>query len=228
MFKKFSFRSGFIAIWLVAFLASCASTQTQEEAQTSIKAAEATLINFQRDPEMRWLQENMSKARGILISPRILKGGFIYGGSGGQGLLLARSDAKAPWAGPAFYRIATASIGFQAGVESSEMVALIMTEKALNSFLSTSFKLGGDVSVAAGPVGMGASAPVTADIVAFTRSKGLYGGLNLDGTVITIDEGGNRSLYGRPVTPVDILIKRNATSPDSASLIKAASMGARK
>ncbi len=228
MLKKNSCRSGFIVICLATLLAGCASTETREETQESVKAAEKTLINFQRDPEMRWLQENMSKARGILISPRILKGGFIYGGSGGQGLVLARGDAKTPWAGPAFYRLATASIGFQAGVESSEMVALIMTEKALNSLLSTSFKLGGDVSVAAGPIGMGAGAPVNADIVTFTRSKGLYGGLNLDGTVITIDEGGNKSFYGRPVTPVDILIKRNVSSPDAASLMKAASMGARK
>lgn len=227
MFKKISCRSGFIAIWLTALLAGCASTQTQQDTQQSVKAAEETLSNFQRDPEMKWLQQNMKNAKGLLISPRLLKAGFIFGGSGGQGIVVARGDGK-QWAGPAFYKIGTASVGFQAGVESSEMVALIMTEKALNSLMSTSFKLGGDVSVATGPIGAGASAPVTADVVAFTRSKGLYGGLNLDGTVITIDEKGNQSYYGRPVTPVDILVKHSATSPDSASLLKAAAAGAKK
>ena len=103
------------------------------------------------------------------------------------------------------------------------MVALVMTDKARNSLLSTSFKLGGDVSIAVGPIGAGTGAPVTADMVVFTRAKGLYGGINLDGTVITINDDDNRVFYGRPVTPVDILIKHIATSPNSAPLSRSLS-----
>jgi len=100
-------------------------------------------------------------------------------------------------------------------------VALIMTEKALNSLLSTSFKLGGDVSIAVGPVGAGTGAPITADMVVYTRSKGLYGGINLDGTVISLDDARNRAYYGRAVTPVEILVTRSVSNPSGATLAHA-------
>jgi lipid-binding SYLF domain-containing protein len=104
-------------------------------------------------------------------------------------------------------------------------VALVMTDKALNSLLSTSFKLGGDVSIAAGPIGGGAGTPITSDIVTFTRTKGLYGGINLDGTVITVDDKKNSAYYGRAATPVDILIQRTVTNPYSSRLTHIASAG---
>jgi lipid-binding SYLF domain-containing protein len=98
------------------------------------------------------------------------------------------------------------------------MVALVMTDKALNSFLSNDFKLGGDVSVAAGPVGAGTGAPITADMVVYVRSKGLYAGLNLSGSVVSVDDAANQAFYGRPVTPPDILIKHSATNPAGEAL----------
>jgi len=87
-----------------------------------------------------------------------------------------------------------------------------LTDKALNSFLSNSFKLGGDVSVAAGPVGAGAGAPITADMVVYVRSKGLYGGLNLSGSVVSVDDTANAAFYGRQVSPVDILVRHTAVN----------------
>jgi lipid-binding SYLF domain-containing protein len=210
-------------VWLVLFLslAGCASTPKPEDAQSTVRDAQATLQNFRNDPEMKWFRDNVGKAKAIIISPRIVKAGFVIGGSGGKAVTLARDANRKDWAGPAFYTIAAATVGFQAGVEASEMVALVMTEKALNSLLSTSFKLGGDVSIAAGPVGAGASVPITTDVVAFTRSKGLYGGLNLEGTVITVDDAANRAYYGRDVTPVEVLIKRTVRNPQAAPLLKA-------
>ncbi len=97
-------------------------------------------------------------------------------------MLVARDGRT--WAGPAFYDLGTASVGFQAGVEVSEAIIVVMTDKGLNSLLSSSFKMGGDASVAAGPVGAGAKSTVTADLITFTRAKGVYGGVNLDGTVV--------------------------------------------
>ena len=117
----------------------------------------------------------------MLIAPQIVKAGFIFGGSGGRAVLVARDGRT--WAGPAFYDLATASVGFQAGVEVSEVVIVVMTDKGLNSLLASSFKIGGDASIAAGPVGAGAKSTVTADLISFSRAKGVYGGLNLDGTV---------------------------------------------
>jgi lipid-binding SYLF domain-containing protein len=96
----------------------------------------------------------------------------------------------------------------------------VMNEKALDSFLSSDFELGGDVSVAAGPVGAGTGAPITADMVVYVRAKGLYAGLNLSGSVVSIDGKANAAFYGREVTPVDILIKHSAVNAASNTLAR--------
>jgi lipid-binding SYLF domain-containing protein len=197
-------------------LGGCASTGTPDDARATTDASQATLNRFVKDPEMTWLQQNLPRAKAVLISPRILQAGFIVGGSGGNAVLHARTAGGPGWTGPAFYKIGTGSIGLQAGAEAAEMVALVMTEKALNSFLSTDFKLGGDVSVAAGPIGAGTA--INADVVVYVRTKGLYGGLNLSGSVVSIDEAGNRAFYGRDVTPVDILVKHTATNATGNAL----------
>lgn len=204
------------AVQLVAclglLLGGCASTHTLDDARSTADASQATLDRFVKDPEMTWMRDNLPHAKAILVSPRILQAGFIVGGSGGNAVVYARSAGGSSWAGPAFYKLATGSIGLQIGAESAEMVALVMTDKALNSFLSNSFKLGGDVSVAAGPVGAGTGAPITADMVVYVRTKGLYGGLNLNGSVVSLDDAGNAAFYGRAATPVDILVKHSATT----------------
>jgi lipid-binding SYLF domain-containing protein len=203
-------------------LAACASAPTRDDTQSRVDAAQTTLANFTRDPEMNWFREHVGNAKAVLISPQIVQAGFIVGGSGGPAVVIARNRSGSGWNGPAFYRMAAGSIGLQAGAQASEMVALIMSDKALNSLLSTSFKVGGDISVAAGPVGAGAGAPVTADMVVYTRSKGLYDGVNVDGTVIEVDERGNRAYYGQPATPVDILVTRSVSNPYGAKLAQAA------
>jgi lipid-binding SYLF domain-containing protein len=183
-----------------------------------VTEARTTLSNFIRDPDQTWIQDNLSRAKAVLIAPQIVKAGFIVGGSGGRGLLVARDGTS--WAGPAFYNLGTASVGFQAGVEVSEAIIVVMTDKGLNSLLSSSFKMGGDASIAAGPVGAGAKSTVTADLITFTRAKGVYGGLNLDGTVVSTNIPWNDAFYGRTnVLPPDILIRRTVTSPKSAALV---------
>lgn len=201
-----------------AALGFTATASAQNEQQVLVNQAQTTLSNFMRDPEMKWLQQNIGRAKGILIAPEIVKAGFIIGGSGGRALLVTRNGAK--WVGPAFYTLATASVGFQAGVAASEMVTLVMTEKGMNSLMSSSFKFGGDASVAAGPVGAGAKSDVTADLIAFSRSKGVYGGLNLDGTVVSSNDDWNKAFYGKPALPPDILIK-NAVSNKGADKLLA-------
>ena len=103
------------------------------------------------------------------------------------------------WLGPVFYTMATASVGFQAGISVSENVTLVMTDKGFNSLLATSFKMGGDASIAAGPVGAGAKSDIVADLITFSRAKGVYGGVNLDGTVVTSSDDWNQAYYGKKV-----------------------------
>jgi lipid-binding SYLF domain-containing protein len=119
-------------------------------------------------------------------------------------------------------------VGFQAGISVSEVVMLVMTEKGLNSLLSTSFKVGGDVSVAAGPVGAGAKSNIAADLISYSRAKGIYGGLNLDGTVVSTNDEWNSAYYGKAVTPPDILIRQNVRNPQAIPLQRQVAKAAAK
>jgi lipid-binding SYLF domain-containing protein len=200
-------------------LAGCATQPASPaEPERLVADARTTLSNFMRDPDQTWIQDNLSRARAVLIAPQVVRAGFIFGGSGGRGVLVAR-DGRA-WAGPAFYDLATASVGFQAGIDVSEVIIVVMTDKGFNSLLSTSFKIGGDASIAAGPVGAGARSTITADLISFTRAKGIYGGLNLDGTVVSINVPWNDAFFGGSnLLPPDILIRRTVTSPRAAPLL---------
>jgi lipid-binding SYLF domain-containing protein len=178
---------------------------------------------------MTWLQQNMNRAKAVMIAPELVKAGFIFGGSGGRAVVLARDPKSGKWVGPAFYTMATASVGFQAGISVSEAVTLVMTEKGMNSLLSTSVKLGGDASVAAGPVGAGAKSDVVADFITFSRSKGVYGGLNLDGTVISITNDWNELYFNKKgVLPPDILVRQSVHNKGADNLIAAMSSAGKK
>src|SRR5258705_8059365 len=169
------------AITIMAALFAIASpAHGASSTEYLISKAEATLNDFQGDPQMYWIRDHIRDAKGVIIAPEIRKAGFVLGGSGGRAVLLARDPDTGNFSGPAFYTIASASIGFQAGIEKSEVVMLVMTDKALDRLLSSQLKLGGEASIAAGPVGEGAASSITSDIVAFSRSKGIYGGVNLE------------------------------------------------
>lgn len=197
---------GFHVLLMLAAMQGGALAQTDQ--QDLVDAADRTLSNLLRDPDMTWLQQNISRARAVMIAPEVVKAGFIFGGSGGRAVTLAHDAQTGRWVGPAFYNLATASVGFQAGVSVSEVVTLVMTEKGLNSLLAPSVKLGGDASIAAGPVGAGAKSDVVADFISFSRAKGIYGGLNLDGTVIAIANGWNELYYQKQdILPPDILVR---------------------
>lgn len=212
--------SGTFGLAIAALVLSAAPlAQAQSEQQQLVNEAQATLSRFVVDPEMSWLQKNIGRAKGVLIAPQIVKAGFVFGGSGGRGVLIAHDPGSKQWRGPVFYSLATASVGFQAGVAVSEAVTLVMTDKGLNTLLATSVKLGGDASVAAGPVGAGAASDVTTDFVSFARSKGVYGGLNLDGTVITANNDWNTAYYGKSVLAPDIVVRGSVTNPGAAGLI---------
>jgi lipid-binding SYLF domain-containing protein len=202
-----------------------ANANAQGDQQVLVDQATTTLSNFMRDPEMKWLQQNIGRAKAVLISPEIVKAGFIVGGSGGRAVLVAKNGGK--WVGPAFYTLATASVGFQAGIAASEMVTLVMTDKGMNSLMASSFKFGGDASVAAGPVGAGAKSDVTADLIAFSRSKGVYGGLNLDGTVVSSNTDWDKAYYGKAVLPPDILMKNAASNKGADKLLAEISKSAK-
>jgi SH3 domain-containing YSC84-like protein 1 len=219
------------ARWMLVsmLVATSGVALAQTDQQNLVNNAQKSLSNFMRDPDMTWLQQNIGRAKAVMIAPELVKAGFIFGGSGGRAVTLARDPRSGKWAGPAFYTMATASVGFQAGISVSEAVTLVMTEKGLNSLLSTSVKLGGDASVAAGPVGAGAKSDVVADFITFSRAKGVYGGLNLDGTVISITNDWNELYFQKKgILPPDILVRMAVHNKGADNLIAAVSGAAKK
>jgi lipid-binding SYLF domain-containing protein len=192
--------------------------EDKADAQSIVDKAKITLDTFMRDKNYTWLHENLKNAKGILIYPQVLKAGFILGGSGGTGVFLARDAKSGDWSQPAFYTVGAASLGFQIGGEAAETVIIAMTQKAVDSLYTTSVKLGGDTSVAAGPYGAGAKANVTADFIAYSISKGAYAGLNLEGSVVGVRDSLNKAYYGKDVTPVQIIVEKKASNKGSAQL----------
>jgi lipid-binding SYLF domain-containing protein len=191
--------------------------------QGVVDRARITFKDLIRDPNYTWLNKTLDHAKGVLIFPQIIKGGFIWGGSGGTGVLLVRDEKTGDWSEPAFYTIGSVTFGLQIGGEAAQVVMLAMTQRAIDSLLYSSFRLGGDVSVTLGPVGIGAKAnadilDITADFISFTKSKGLYGGLNLEGSVIAVRDNLNEIYYGRYVRPVDILVRHRVVNSRSAEI----------
>jgi len=212
----------FLAFAVTEILPFSAGADEAMDARHLTERAQMTLETFAKAPEMEGFRDLVKDARGVFIAPQILKGAFIVGASGGSGVLVSRDRLKNQWAGPAFYTIGSASFGLQIGGNASEVVLLAMTDRGVNALLESSVKLGADLAVSVGPVGIGAAAStanLSADIVSFSRSKGLFGGVSVDGAVVKTREGLNNAYYGTIATPTDILIKRSVTNPHSEGLL---------
>jgi len=188
----------------------------RENAQSEVDAARQTVENFAVDPNLTWFRDHARESRGLLICSMVVRAGFILGGSGGRCVLVTKSDQG--FAGPAFYTIGTASIGFQAGVDRSEIILLAMTQRAVDSLMSSSVKLGAGASVSAGPVGAGTGA-VTTDFVSFSRSRGIYAGVNVSGAVIRPTSSFNNAFYGKSISPINIIVQRKGHNPGGDALI---------
>jgi lipid-binding SYLF domain-containing protein len=190
------------------------------DAQHLVEKAQITMENFQSDPLMGDFRDTLKHAKAVLILSQVLKVGFLFGGSGGSGVMMA-SDGKGGWNGPAFYSLGAISFGALAGAEVSEIVVLAMTERGLNAMLRPSVKLGADASLALGPYGAGvagATANLSADLISYARAKGLYAGLSVDGAVVDTRDSLNRAYYGREITPTDILLVGDVKNPHAGGL----------
>jgi SH3 domain-containing YSC84-like protein 1 len=188
------------------------------DAKDVVDKATATVKMFAADKDYPTLHGLLKKAKGVIVYPLIVEGGFILGGSGGTGVLLVRDEKTGAFSAPAFYGMGGISLGFLAGGQAAETMVVVNTQKALDSLLSTKVKLGGDASIAVGPKGAGAGATFTEDFVAYSKSKGAYANMSLNGQVIAVRDSLNAAYYGKPVTPVDILVKKNVSNPAAAPL----------
>ena len=193
------------------------------EAKQLVEKARMTFDSFEAAKEMDGFRDLIKKAKGVFIAPQVLKGAFIVGASGGSGVFLSRDAKTGKWFGPAFYTLGEASFGLQIGGSASEVILFAMTDRGVTAFLSNNFKLGADTAVAVGPVGVGAAAAtanLSADILSFSRAKGLFGGVSVDGAVVAVRDGLNEGFYGKKVSATDILVKHDARNKAAAGLLK--------
>ena len=210
-----------LLLGLIASPTIATASSEEHELKGLVERSTTTLENFVTDSNMTWFRDHIKEAKGVFIIPRMWKGAFFFGGEGGTGVFLIKNDKTGEWSDPAFYTMGTASVGFQFGVQASEIVMLAMSRRGVESMLSNTFKLGADVSVAAGPVGAGvegATAALSADMVTFARAKGLFGGISLEGAVIAVRDEENRHYYGKDARPTDILLMGKVSNPQSAGL----------
>lgn len=205
-------------------LSGCASTQSnqrQSKEQRIVDQARLTAKNMLGDEHMPDLRLHMKTAKAVLIVPSAFKAGFLFGGEGGDGVLLTRTK-QGGWSDPAFYTIGSGSFGLQAGVQQSQTMLLIMNEKALNALLKTPVNFGGSLSIAVGPAGGGITGATTAglgaDVLSFSKARGLYGGLTLTGAYAQPRQDLHKAFYGKELLPRDIVARRSASNPALESL----------
>lgn len=201
----------------------CLSVQTQtvhaqEKADPNrlIEQSVKTVSAFASAEEMQHFRDHLKNASAVLIFPESSKVGFIVGISTGFGAMMAR-DGSGGWNGPAFYTLAGGSVGFQGGAKVSEMIMLVMNEPALEKMLESKLKLGGSASVTIG-VGGGAAANMRADVLVFSRSKGVFGGVSLEGGSTGPNKDANSSYYGQELSARDILIDGKGGADKAAEL----------
>lgn len=191
--------------------------------QSLIDSARITVDAFANDGQMSDLRRKLAQAQGVFVVPQLLKASFIIGGEGGSGVLLARTANG--WSEPCIYTMGAGSIGLQIGGEASQVMLVLMNDKAVNAILRNEFKLGADATVAAGPVGMGVEAATTtnlgADIYSYAKTKGLAAGISVEGAVITARHSRNTAYYGKEAHPRNILYDNVVSNPGTAPLRQA-------
>ena len=189
-------------------------TNTKEGAEQASKSAKV-LSEIMATPDKGIPRDLLDKAECVLVFPRVVKGGFIVGAQGGRGVASCRIASG--WSAPAFFEIKGGSVGLQIGGQATDFVLLIMNESGMKSLLSDKFELGGEGSVAAGPVGRTASAStdikMDAQILSYSRSKGLFGGVSLKGSVISPEKSDMEDTYGKGTTAQTILATDKSRAP---------------
>jgi lipid-binding SYLF domain-containing protein len=171
-------------------------------------------------------QELLDKAECVVVMPSVKKFAFGIGGSYGKGAMVCRSGSRfdGPWGAPAMYRLEGGNIGFQVGGQATDYIFLVMNSKGVNSLLKSKVKLGADASAAAGPKGRAAGAAtdatMRAEILTYSRARGLFAGVSLEGSTLRPDNGANKNLYGRKLTASEIVLKVKGVPVEGQELVQ--------
>lgn len=209
--------AAFAAFAAAAPLAAHAQAEQQALVDRSTLAAQEMLNDHDGTDAQRMLR----RARAVMICPQVFTAGFLFGGQGGDCVLVAR-DGAGSWSSPAFYGLGSGSFGFQAGMQDSEIMLMILTDKGLRAVMDSQFKLAADASGVLVKWGGGVEGATTgnigADIVGFTRSRGLYAGISLSGSFLATKSDWNRAYYGKEEAAQQIVISMDANNAGAAPL----------
>jgi lipid-binding SYLF domain-containing protein len=228
--------SRWLAAALVAALAlggaGAAPADEASDAAALVDRARFVVEDWANQTGLEPFPELAESAKAIVIIPQYYRAAFLFGAMGGPGVMLSREPMSRVLYGPAFIALGGGSFGFQAGVDVAEVIMLVMTERGLTNLLNPAAKLGVDMSVTGGPVGAGLkgeTAGISADIVTFSRAKGLYGGVSVEGGAVLTRGSLNGAYYGKETTATDILIRGSASNPHAdqlkAAIVKLARTG---
>lgn len=222
--KKFAFLTLFaVSLCSLSFAAgpkSAVDDQPQKDSKASdrVQAAADVLNEIQGAPDKGIPQEVLGSAECVAVVPSMLKGGFIFGARYGRGLASCRTPKG--WSAPAFFTVEGGSFGLQIGGQAVDLIMLIMNDNGMKNLLSSKFELGADASVAAGPVGRHAEGntdwKMRAEVLTYSRARGLFAGVTLNGAVVKQDKDSTREFYGHMVT-FPASLKGEIDAPDSAS-----------
>ena len=203
---------------LAAVLAAAALPTLAREDDERARNAVRVLAEIMQAPDKRIPADLLGSAEAIAVIPDVVKAGLVLGGRHGKGLLSVRA-ADGTWSNPTFVSLTGGSIGFQAGVQSTDVVLVFRTRRGVDSVVNGKFTLGADASVAAGPVGRTAAAStdaqLRAEIYSYSRARGLFAGVALDGAVLQIDDEANTAVYGSAATPRAIFESRAGQPSDA-------------
>lgn len=193
-----------LAIAFALLTMTTLSAQAGEEENKRAENAVRVLKEIMMAPDKAIPKDLLQNAHAIAVIPDVIKAGLVVGGRHGDGLISVKTR-DGTWSNPSFIALTGGSIGFQAGVSSTDVVLVFRTQRGVDSIVHGKFTLGADASVAAGPVGRNAQAAtdaqLKAEIYSYSRSRGLFAGVALDGSVMAIDNDANQSVYGEGVTP---------------------------
>jgi lipid-binding SYLF domain-containing protein len=212
-----------VLICFAAISASAAANKSERE-QKRVEAAGTVLKEILDIPD-NIPKDLLDRAECVIVLPSVKKLAIGVGGSFGRGVMICRSGQNftGSWGTPAMYALEGANIGFQLGGQETDFVLLVMNPKGAKSLLSSKVKLGGDASAAAGPKGRSASAAtdvvMRAEILSYSRARGLFAGISLEGSTLRSDGGANENLYGRSLSAKEIIMEHKVGTPASAQLL---------
>ena len=207
------------AVTVLAATTAIRAADLSSAQASRLHEAAVVLREIRQAPDKDIPSDLWEKASCVAVIPSMKKAAFIIGGEYGAGVMSCRAGTG--WSAPAFMKLGKGSVGFQIGGEAVDLVLLVMNDHGVQRLLRDKVALGGEVSVAAGPVGRDAramtDAQLKAEILSYSRSQGLFAGLDLSGGVIKPDQDDNRDLYGRPITAREILLGHRVSAPPAAA-----------